>query len=260
MGTPQNHLSAAAHQVPSPRPALALALVHPPALYVCLSSTPVLGRGALPDPRHRAVPCPRPGGPARPPGIQLSPFQVRGGPAVLAGAERAGRCFRRALTHLTRISWMSGTSRRRGSLSVSVARAGEGDFLESTSGRGSGSGLAGREQGCGVLGEHSEAPALLPEGASPARLPRRPALPAQNRRGRLAGPAPDAGSDLRPARRCAVQCGGQGPRRRSAFSRGMFWLPTSTSRESGFRISCLQSYKLKLTRLPQGPCACRELL
>lgn len=46
---------------------------------------------------------------------------------------------------------MSGTSRRWGSLSASDARAGEGVFLESISGRSSGSGLAGREQGWGVL-------------------------------------------------------------------------------------------------------------
>ena len=155
-------------------------------------------------------PCPRSGGPARPPGTELSPFQVRGSPPVLAGAELAGRCFRRAPvwgrapTHLTRISWMSGTSWRWGSLLVSVARAGEGGFLESTSGRGSGSGLAGREQGCGVLGKQSEAAALLPGGASLAQLPRQPVLPPQNRRGRLPGPAPHAGSDLRPARHCAA--------------------------------------------------------
>lgn len=46
---------------------------------------------------------------------------------------------------------MSGTRRRWGSLSASDARAGEGVFLESISGRSSGSGLAGREQGWGVL-------------------------------------------------------------------------------------------------------------
>lgn len=46
---------------------------------------------------------------------------------------------------------MSGTSSRWGSFSVSVARTGEGVFLESSSGRSSGSGLAGREQGWGVL-------------------------------------------------------------------------------------------------------------
>lgn len=46
---------------------------------------------------------------------------------------------------------MSGTRRRWGSLSASVARAGEGVFLESISGRSSGSGLAGREQGWEVL-------------------------------------------------------------------------------------------------------------
>lgn len=55
---------------------------------------------------------------------------------------------------------MSGTSRRWGSLSASAARAGEGGFLASASGRGSGSGLAGREQGCRVLGEQSEAAAV----------------------------------------------------------------------------------------------------
>lgn len=48
---------------------------------------------------------------------------------------------------------MSGTSRRWGSLSASVARAGDGLFLESATGTGSGSGLAGRELGWGVLGE-----------------------------------------------------------------------------------------------------------
>lgn len=57
-----------------------------------------------------------------------------------------------ACPHLTRISWMSGTSSRWGSLSASAARTGEGGFLVSASGTGSGSGLAGREQGCGVLG------------------------------------------------------------------------------------------------------------
>ena len=36
---------------------------------------------------------------------------------------------------------------------------------------------------------------------------------------------------------CAALCGGQGPRRRGTFSRGTFWLPTSTPREGGFRIS-----------------------
>lgn len=57
-----------------------------------------------------------------------------------------------SLSHLTRISWMSGTSRRWGSLSASATRTGEGSFLESASGISSGSGLEGREQGCGVLG------------------------------------------------------------------------------------------------------------
>lgn len=78
------------------------------------------------------------------------------------GTELAGCCCRStpiwggAPTHLTRISWMSGTSRRWGSLSASAARAGEGSFLESASGTGSGSGLAGREQGWGVLERKAE--------------------------------------------------------------------------------------------------------
>lgn len=98
------------------------------------------------------------------------------------------------------------------------------------------------------------------------KVPLRPGFPDGQRYplrtagGACLGLPPHAGSGLRPARHCAALCGGQGPRRRSAFSRGMFWLPTSTPCESSFRSSCLQSYKLKLTRLPQGPCACRELL
>ena len=118
----------------------------PPAL-------PQIG-GWSPDPQH----CPGWGG-CRP---------CRGRAGVLRS--RLGR----ALTHLTRISWMSGTSRRWGSLSASAARAGEGSFLASTSGRGSGSGLAGREQGCGVLGEQNEVTAAPghPEGlGTSARLP-----------------------------------------------------------------------------------------
>lgn len=55
---------------------------------------------------------------------------------------------------------MSGTSRRWGSLSDSVARTGERIFLESASGTLSGSGLAGRELGCRLLGERRDAAAL----------------------------------------------------------------------------------------------------
>lgn len=75
---------------------------------------------------------------------------------------------------------MSGTSGRWGSLSDSVARAGEGIFLESASGTFSGSGLAGRELGCRLLGERRDAAALhwaqnhppqAPDGASCSQSP-----------------------------------------------------------------------------------------
>lgn len=123
---------------------------------------------------------------------------------------------------------MSGTNRRWGSLSASAARAGEGGFLASASGRGSGSGLAGREQGCRVLGEQSEA-AAVPGRPWRAREPRWAPW------GQHHPPGP-SGHPTGSARHRLLLQGRPGPppRKSSSWSRP------------------------RLTRLPQGPSAWRE--